>query len=358
MGGEQGAGGNGPTVHGVGILGAGPGVSALHLPTLARLPELFRVVAIADGGSGRSAELAEREGASALSDAAELVRHPGVEVVAICSPPDLHAEHIDAALDAGVRGILCEKPLATSGADARRVIERARAAGVALVVGTNHGHDAAWPVATRALTDLAGELTGIGVTMALPPNGRYHALVTEYERAASAPPRGAPDWSDPRIAAGVVRQLLLGLAIHDLPAIRELLPDFEGVDFARALAPIGYAVGFRSSGVPVQLSAVMLGDGHDALWRLSIATTRGTVDVEYPPAFVHAGSGLVRVRDAEGRRVDSAVRSEDGYVREWRELDAQLQGTRGTDYAAVLDDALFAVALADAAAASLAGALP
>ena len=47
-------------VRGVGIIGAGPGVAALHLPTLARLSDAFRVVHVADGGSGRSAALAAR----------------------------------------------------------------------------------------------------------------------------------------------------------------------------------------------------------------------------------------------------------------------------------------------------------
>ncbi len=36
--------------YGVGIIGAGPGVAALHLPTLARLEGEFRVVHVADGG--------------------------------------------------------------------------------------------------------------------------------------------------------------------------------------------------------------------------------------------------------------------------------------------------------------------
>ena len=49
--------------YGVGVIGAGPGVSALHLPTLDRLPESFRVVHVADAGSGRAEALAARSGA-------------------------------------------------------------------------------------------------------------------------------------------------------------------------------------------------------------------------------------------------------------------------------------------------------
>ena len=49
--------------YGVGIIGAGPGVAALHLPTLARLSDAFEVVHIADAGSGRAEQLAARVGA-------------------------------------------------------------------------------------------------------------------------------------------------------------------------------------------------------------------------------------------------------------------------------------------------------
>ena len=48
--------------------------------------------------------------------------------------------------------------------------------------------------------------------------------------------------------------IVLGLAVHDLPAVRDLAPDFEGVDFAAVVPPIGYTVGFRSSGVRVLLT--------------------------------------------------------------------------------------------------------
>ena len=43
---------------GVGVIGAGPGVAALHLPTLERLRDVFTIVHIADRGSGRATELA------------------------------------------------------------------------------------------------------------------------------------------------------------------------------------------------------------------------------------------------------------------------------------------------------------
>lgn len=337
---------------GVGVIGAGPGVAALHLPTLDRLVERFGVVHIADHSSGRAAELAARLGATTSIGTAELLADPAVEVVAICSPPSEHAAQIRAAVDAGVRAILCEKPLATTPEEARVVVDACQRAGVVLLVATNHFYDEAWDRAKHHLVALGSDVRSIAATVALPPNDRYHAVVTEIE-AATAPPRGAPDLTDPETAAAVVRQLVLGLAVHDLPAVRDLAPDFEAVDFAAALPPIGYTIGFRSSGVPILLTAVMVPDGADALWRLTVGTTTDRLDVEFPPSFVHAGSATVRVRTGERRTTTYRRDGEDGYVREWGALGALLDGSATMEYHEVLDDALFAIELADAAAAAI-----
>ena len=48
---------------GVGILGAGPVTQAIHLPTLARLPDKFRVTAVMDIDSQVASSVAARAGA-------------------------------------------------------------------------------------------------------------------------------------------------------------------------------------------------------------------------------------------------------------------------------------------------------
>ena len=130
--------------HGVGIVGSGPGVAALHLPTLARLSDDFDVVHISDAGSGRAALLADRVGARSSSGIDSLLADERVSVVVLCSPPAEHAGQILAAVAAGKPAILVEKPLATTETDAEAVIEACRTAGTALLVGTNHLYDPAW----------------------------------------------------------------------------------------------------------------------------------------------------------------------------------------------------------------------
>ena len=338
--------------YGVGIIGAGPGVAALHVPTLARLAGDFRIAHVSDAGSGRAAGIAEHLGARSSRGHDELLADPDVDVVAICSPPGEHAEQILASVAAGKRAILCEKPVGTTVAEAQRAIEACRDAGIPLLVGTNHYFDPAWGRAKHYLTATGGPILSISVTVALPPNTRYHDVVAELE----APPgsRPAPDLSRPGVAAIVVRQLLSGLAIHDLPLVRDLAPRFERVVFARALAPIGFAVGFVASGIPIQLTTVMLPDGAngaDALWRLTVTTEQDRLDVTFPPAFVHAGSARVKVLSADGRDTTYGRVAEDGYLAEWRALAELLESGMPVEYEELLDDARYALGLADEAAA-------
>jgi Oxidoreductase family, NAD-binding Rossmann fold len=50
-------------------------------------------------------------------------RMPEVGVVAICSPGQFHAAQVEAATAAGKRGILCEKPLATTVEEAQLIAD-------------------------------------------------------------------------------------------------------------------------------------------------------------------------------------------------------------------------------------------
>ncbi|GAB3301091.1 Gfo/Idh/MocA family protein [Pseudoclavibacter terrae] len=334
----------------VGVIGAGPGVSALHLPTLARLPELFQVVHIADSGSGRAAALAHSVGARSSSSADEVFQDARVQVALICSPPTEHAAHVLAAIEGGVTGILCEKPLATTVAEAEALLAACRERGVALLIGTNHLHDPGWVQARRAIGELRAPVDSVQVTLSLPPNDRYHRLVTEVPAGEASSVRHPPPGLPAHVQAGIVRQLVSGLAIHDLPAVRDLLPGFDGIDYARFVAPLGFVLGYRSGGASVQIAAVMREGGADARWRLTASAGEARVDVDFPPAFVHAGAARVMVRHADGS-VGSPPRSpRDGYEAEWLALAELLSGGAPLEYEEQLEDTRYAIELAAAAA--------
>ena len=336
----------------VGILGAGPGVVALHLPVLRRLPDQFTVRHIADAGSGRARGLAQGCGARWSTGEADLLADPDVDVIAVCSPPGEHARQILAAVAAGKRAIFCEKPLAISREEAGEVIDACRSAGVLLLVGTNHLFDAAWGRAKHHLVAREGKVQAVSVTVALPPNDRYHQLVAEGG-PFQAPRRGHPDLDDPAVAAGVLWQLLTGFAVHDLPAVRDVAPSIDEVAYARLVPPVGYLVGYRAGGVLVQLALTMLPQGPDAFWRMTIATSRDRIEVDFPPAFVHAGSAAVRVRSVGGQWTEYRRDKDDGYLAQWRLFASLLEGSGPVEYDELLADAQYVVDLADAAAARL-----
>ncbi len=78
----------------------------------------------------RSSELsARRLGAGRAATAAEIFAADDIDVVHICTPNSLHLEQAAAALAAG-KHVICEKPLATTVADAQALVEAARTAGV------------------------------------------------------------------------------------------------------------------------------------------------------------------------------------------------------------------------------------
>jgi 1,5-anhydro-D-fructose reductase (1,5-anhydro-D-mannitol-forming) len=84
----------------------------------------------------RGSEFAARRGiAASYTDLDAAISHPGVEAVYISTTNELHLLQALAAIAAG-KHVLCEKPLALSLDDARRMVKAAADAGV--VMGTNH----------------------------------------------------------------------------------------------------------------------------------------------------------------------------------------------------------------------------
>src|SRR5690242_11588561 len=65
----------------------------------------------------------------------EMLRQEKPDIVSICTWPHLHAEMCIAAAEAGVKVIHCEKPLATTWGDAKRMQAAAEANGANLSFG-------------------------------------------------------------------------------------------------------------------------------------------------------------------------------------------------------------------------------
>lgn len=89
-----------------------------------------RIVAISDDNEARGRAAAERFGvATFVEDWRDLVRRDDIDVVMVHSENALHADQVVAAAEAG-RHVFCEKPVATTTADAERMVAAVEAAGV------------------------------------------------------------------------------------------------------------------------------------------------------------------------------------------------------------------------------------
>ena len=333
---------------GVGIVGAGVAAQAIHLPALARLPGLYRVVAVTDVDAALAQVVGARAGARAVASVAELLADPEVDVVAICSPPHTHAAITLAACAAGKAGVLCEKPMATTAEDAAAMAAAADAAGIPLVVGAMHCYDPAWLAVSGAWEDFPGQVRTVRSSIVLPFNQRFEDWAAELERPQGAP---APP-SAPGGEADTLRQRLLGLAIHDLPLVRRFLPRWRELEVVHAalLAPIGYLVLLASGDCLVELTGLMH-DHWQPDWELEVVSPHARLRVTFPPSFVQAGSATARLADGPHGAVYGPY-EQDGYQAEWRHLATCVSGKTKPAAASpgAVQDLEFALAVADAAA--------
>ena len=115
----------------VGVIGSG-GMGGRHIRNLASQTPA-QVVAIMDLDQARAEQMAAQSGGGKVyTETDALISDPDVEAVVIASPDPFHAAAALACIEAG-KPVLCEKPLATNLADARKVLEAEVASGKRLV---------------------------------------------------------------------------------------------------------------------------------------------------------------------------------------------------------------------------------
>jgi predicted dehydrogenase len=107
----------------VGLIGAGlqgrRRAQALGLSTKAEL------VAVADIDGREAQSLADETGCLATTDWKEITEREDLEIVLVCTPPDLHLPISIASLEKG-KHVLCEKPLARDPDEARQIVDLAQ----------------------------------------------------------------------------------------------------------------------------------------------------------------------------------------------------------------------------------------
>ncbi len=118
----------------VGIIGAGQ-AGERHAIGFQRV-ESTAVVGVADLNLARAEAVAALSGAKAVTDWRALF-DLSLDIVVVCLPHSLHVEPTEVAAQMGVH-VLMEKPLATTLADAQRIIDLCQGAGTKLTVSFVH----------------------------------------------------------------------------------------------------------------------------------------------------------------------------------------------------------------------------
>ena len=120
----------------VAIIGCGGIANGKHMPSLAKV-EAVEMVAFCDIIKERAEKAAKEYGtpdAKVYTDYKELLKDESIDVVHVCTPNKSHADISVDALESG-KHVMCEKPMAKTAADARRMVEAAKRTGKKLTIG-------------------------------------------------------------------------------------------------------------------------------------------------------------------------------------------------------------------------------
>ena len=123
----------------IGIIGCGGIANGKHMPALSRVPNA-KMVAFCDIIPERAEKARAKYGtpeAKVYVDYKELLKDEEIEVVHVLTPNREHAQITVDALYAG-KHVMCEKPMAKTADDARKMYEAAVATGKKLTIGYQH----------------------------------------------------------------------------------------------------------------------------------------------------------------------------------------------------------------------------
>jgi predicted dehydrogenase len=113
----------------LGIIGTSGWTEMMYFNNLKGRDDV-EIAGVCGRNPGPLAEVAGKHGiGGTYTDYRRLIADGGLDAVVVAAPDDEHLEMTLAAIDAGLH-VLCEKPLANSAADARRMLEAAEQRGV------------------------------------------------------------------------------------------------------------------------------------------------------------------------------------------------------------------------------------
>jgi 1,5-anhydro-D-fructose reductase (1,5-anhydro-D-mannitol-forming) len=160
-----------------------------------------KLIAVVSREQARADAVAKKFGAQhAYTRYEEMLSNPDVTVVAIHTPNALHAEQAIAAARAG-KHVFCDKPMATSVADAERIVQECEKAGVKLGVNFHNRFMPGFIESKRIIE--RGEIGQV--------------LLVELEASPGARPGGRlGSWRVDPAMAGLGTTMSIGVHVYDI----------------------------------------------------------------------------------------------------------------------------------------------
>ena len=193
----------------IGIIGCGGIANGKHMPSLKKIPEA-KMVAFCDIVEEKAIKAAREYGepdAKVYTDYKEMLKDESIEVIHVLTPNRSHADITIDALHAG-KHVMCEKPMAKTAEDAKRMVEAAKETGKKLTIGYQHRHKAASQYAKQCID--RGDLGEV-----------YYANCYAIRR------RGTPNWgvflNDYEQGGGPI----IDIATHSLDLTLYLMNNYE-----------------------------------------------------------------------------------------------------------------------------------
>lgn len=123
----------------VGIIGCGGIATLKHFPALSKQvkKERIELVAFCDIVEERATAACAQfgsKGAKSYKHHAELLKDKSIDVVYVLTPNNTHCELTVDSLEAG-KNVLCEKPMAATSSDAKKMLDAAKRTGKKLTIG-------------------------------------------------------------------------------------------------------------------------------------------------------------------------------------------------------------------------------
>jgi len=124
----------------VGVIGLGKSGWGIHIVMLRKVLDKYNIAAVSDPDKKRQKEAADEFNCHTYSNFDDLIKDPDVELVIVATPSHLHTSCSIKALKAG-KHVVCEKPMATSLADANKMLKTAKKTGMILLPFQNKRYD-------------------------------------------------------------------------------------------------------------------------------------------------------------------------------------------------------------------------